>query len=399
MHADKTIRRLIFFVCFFSYAGYYAGLALIMSSGQVELSRYYSIPLRVVLMCLMIFLIIKNIHNGERHFQKVYLPIMILFAMVYMIKVVLTEANYSALSRNWYEYIFYFLSYSVIPFFAFAFIDFEKYKKTILDAFILSGFVLGALSLYLYRSILTIGIGRISLIKYQFPNMETLSPLTLSYSGVLMIFLCVYKLIYEKLKSLWVRVYLYATIILSFIMFFLGASRGSLVVILLCTPFILYHASFRNKSRLLLLFIIVIPLVIYGAEVTGSAIFTRTESTIETGDASGRQQLWVMAYEEFKNHPFFGGRIEVSGIYPHNIFLELLMATGIFGFLLLLIVLIKSFTRGARMIKYSKIYMIPTLILINGLAQYTFSGSIYGAILLFIPMGMIYSSYINPQKM
>ncbi len=116
------------------------------------------------------------------------------------------------------------------------------------------------------------------------------------------------------------------------------------------------------------------------------------------GDASGRQQLWSMAYEEFKHHPFFGGRVEVSGIYPHNVFLELLMATGIFGFLLFLIILFKSFIRGIRAIKYDKIYMIPFLILINGITQHLFSGSIYDAILLFIPMGMIYSSYIIPEK-
>jgi O-antigen ligase len=399
MYGNKTIKKLIFFVSFFSYAGYYAGLALIMSSGQIELSRYYSIPLRLILVGFMIILIVKNVNHAGRHFKKGYLPVMILFAIVYIIKVVVTETNYSRLSRDWYEYIFYFLSYSIIPFFAYAFIDFEKYKKTILDALILSGFVLGGLSLYLYRSILTIGIGRISLIKYQFPNVETLSPLALSYSGVLMIVLCVYKLVYEKVKNFWIRAYLYLTIILSFIMFFLGASRGSLVVLLLCVPFILYHASFKNKSRILLLCIIAIPLMLYGAEVTGSAIFTRTENTIETGDASGRQQLWAMAYEEFKNFPFLGGRIEVSGIYPHNVFLELLMATGIFGFLLFLIVLFKSFARGAKLIKRNKIYMIPTLILINGLAQHTFSGSIYGAILLFVPMGMIYSSYIHAQRM
>ncbi len=234
---------------FFSYAGYYAGLALIMSSVKLAF-RYYSVPLRLILVCLMVVLIIKNIHHGEMHFRKGYLPVMALFAITYIIKVIFTEANYGHRSRSWYEYIFYFLSYSIIPFFTFSFINFEKYKKAIFDAFIFSGFILGVLSLYLYKSVLTIGIGRISLIKYQFPNIETLSPLALSYSGVLMIVLCFYKFIYEKVTSFWHKVYLYVTIILSFIMFFLGASRGSLVVLLLCIPFILYHATFRNKSRI-----------------------------------------------------------------------------------------------------------------------------------------------------
>jgi O-antigen ligase len=178
-------------------------------------------------------------------------------------------------------------------------------------------------------------------------------------------------------------------------MFFLGASRGSLVAILLCIPFLIYYGSLKNKVRVLLLSIIAIPLLLYGVRTTGSAIFTRSENTIETGDASGRQELWAAAYKEFINNPIVGGRIEVSGVYPHNVFLEVLMSTGIIGFSLFFVVFFKSLERGLKVIKNKGSYIVPVLIFINGISESMFSGSIYGAILLFTPMGMIYSSYIS----
>jgi hypothetical protein len=385
-------KKWVYVLSFFSFAGYYLGLALILSFGYLEFSRYYSIPLRISLMIIMLMLILKNIHRGVKQFSEIYPALLVIFSMLYIIKVIISEANYSKfLSRSWYEYIFYFISYSLLPFITFSSINFEKYKKTILNAFIFCGFVLSVLSLYLYRNILTMGLGRISMIKYEFPKMETLSPLTLSYCGVLTIVLCVYKLIYQKTNGFKQKAYFYITIILSFVIFFLGASRGSLVALLLSFTFLIYHASTRNRSRILILCVVALPLIMYGVEATGSAIFIRTEELIETGEAGGRLELWSKAFEEFKNNPILGGRIEVSGIYPHNIFLEILMATGIIGFTLFSIVFIKSVKKGLNLIKKDKYYMFPFLILITGITLNMFSGSVYDAILLFISMGMLFS--------
>ncbi|MGN6602369.1 MAG: O-antigen ligase family protein, partial [Ginsengibacter sp.] len=382
----------VFLISFLSFSGYYIGLALIISFGDVQISRYYSVPFRLLLLVIMILLIIRNRQKLRRHLKGIYFPLMFLFAILYIFKVLFTQIGNNPLSRNWYEYIFYFLGYSFIPFLAYSTINFAKFKEEIIGGILLSGFILGCLSLYLYKDILIMGIGRISEIKYQLSNVQTLSPLALSYSGVLTIILCVYKLIFTTVKSMKYKLYLFTNIILSFIMFFLGATRGSLVVLLLSLPFLFYFSSYRNKKKLFLLLIIIIPFVIYGATVTKSAIFSRTENSLQTGDASGRQPLWTAAFREFKNNPFVGGRIEVSGIYPHNIFLEVLMSTGILGFILFGTVLYGSVKRGLNLVKANTAYMVPLLILINGITQYFFSGSVYDAIFLFVPMGLIFSS-------
>lgn len=144
---------------------------------------------------------------------------------------------------------------------------------------------------------------------------------------------------------------------------------------------------------LILLVLISTPLFIYLINFTGSSIIKRTSSTLETGDASGRLQLWDEAFREFLANPLIGGRIEVSGIYPHNIFLEIAMATGIIGLFLFLIILLKSIKSGREKIKISPMFMIPFLIFICGLAQHFFSGALWGAIMLFSGLGLLNSKF------
>src|SRR5690606_15898431 len=114
-------------------------------------------------------------------------------------------------------------------------------------------------------------------------------------------------------------------------------------------------------------------------------------SSVEEGDSSGRGPLWAAAVEEFVEYPFFGGRIEVSGTYPHNIFLEILMATGIIGFILFMIIFFGSVKKGFSSARSNNIYVIPFLIFICGISQHMFTGALWGAITLFAALGMFNS--------
>jgi O-antigen ligase len=59
---------------------------------------------------------------------------------------------------------------------------------------------------------------------------------------------------------------------------------------------------------------------------------------IAHGDTSSRGPLFTRAIEIFNSNRFFGGRVLFeNGVHPHNIFLELLMATGILGFIIYLL--------------------------------------------------------------
>lgn len=390
------MRKIIYFISFFIYSGYYALLALVISIGRIENSRLFTIPLRLLTTVFMGYVIYKNSHN-LRKIKKPYILIFITFWILYFFKVLFIQNSGDSLRLYWIEYILYSINFAVFPFLMFASISFKEYKNTILNSIIFSGFIMGIISLYLYKDILVIGVGRISDISYENPEQETLSPLALSYAGALTIILSIYKIVYYKMNTIVNKAYLFITIILSSVMFFLGASRGSLFALVMCLPIFFFVGSIANKIKIFFLVIVAIPLIILGAEISGSSVFTRSVDTIESRSATGREELWEDAWNEFLQYPFLGGKIEI-GFYPHNLILEILMATGIVGFILIMMVFAKGSIQNHKIIKLDNDYVWVTLILIQGFSQHMFTGALYFAVLVFFPLGLIYSSYNFKDK-
>ena len=391
MKSNKIDILIIFIVSFFLYSGYYVGLMFFYNARIPEISRLYSIPLRLVLFVLMTYYVIKNFARLQNN-KAVYL-LLSLFSFLYIVKVIYTASIGASTAKSWYEYIFFYLSYALMPFLFYSAVNFIRYKSIILNALIFSGFLLGIYTIYTFGAVLSSGgVGRLSMLTYE-TGEAVISPLALAYSGAITILLSVYRIMYEKARGIKLLYYI-VTIILSFTMFFLGATRGALLVVLLGSLAFVYFGNLKRKLIFIVLFVIAIPFIIYGVELTGSAIFDRATSTIETGDASGRELLWAEAYQEFTEYPILGGRIEVSGVYPHNIFLEILMATGIVGFLLFVPILIILFRGGYLLLNNSKIhfYFIPMLIFIWGISQHMVTGALWSAITLFTSLGMFNSN-------
>jgi uncharacterized membrane protein YkvI len=137
--------RIIYFISFCLYSGYYAGLAIILALNFSELSRYYSIPFRVLLMILMLIVIHRNRHQILTKQKSVLTFLFIVFWIIYILKVLYTENLVldGELGRFWFEYIFYGLTYVVLPYLTFYLVDNVKYRNAILNGLISSGFILG----------------------------------------------------------------------------------------------------------------------------------------------------------------------------------------------------------------------------------------------------------------
>lgn len=380
------MKNIIFILSFFAYSGYYVGLAFLFAFKLSGFSRQYSVPLRVFLVLLMLWVIQNRLKYLFEKRKNNWVFLFLLFWGFYFVKVLYTEsiASLWAISKPWYEFLFYASTYVILPFITFMVIDFNKYKDTILNGFIFSGFLLGLANIYIYGGALGSGISRISELTYVTGD-DILSPLALSYSGSLTLVLCVFKLLMGENKNTWVRLYLIATIVLAFIMFLLGSSRGSVIAIGLSIMVFLAYSPSKNKLQLMILTIVATPLVIWGVEASGSGVFSRFSNASKDG-GSGRMNLWSNAVEHFFENIIFGGRIEIGGIYPHNFLLEILMSTGVIGSLLILPLFIKTFSNSYRL---SKSDMFIFLIFMQGIAMHLFSGSLYTATLIFLPMGLI----------
>ena len=65
------------------------------------------------------------------------------------------------------------------------------------------------------------------------------------------------------------------------------------------------------------------------------------------------------------------------------------MATGFVGFVVYIIIILKTFRNGIYLSKIHSIYLIGLIILANGISQYLFSGAIWQSLLIFAPLGML----------
>lgn len=389
------MNKIIYILSFFLFSGYYIGLEIIISLGRTDVSRFYSIPIRIIQLGCMFYLIYKGIKNGLKINSIFFI---IFFCFFYFLKVLYTENtpledNEMPLKNNWVEYIFYYFVATFLPILAFASFNFKKYAKYIINGIILSSFIFALVTIYIYYDAIGTGVGRISLLIYDDPSQEsTISPLALSYGSSLGISLCLYSLFFEK-KSFWYRIYLFSVIGVSLVIFFLGSSRGALVAILLSVMCLFLFSNYKNKIIAAIFIFISIPFSFILSEKIGSNLFERTDDALSSGDTSGRNELWEDAWNQFINNPILGGRIEVSGIYPHNMFLEVMMATGIIGMILFCIPFFKSIFNGMKFSKNDKLYLIPLIIFINGLSQNMFSGAIYNMTLLSVGYGIFLSNF------
>ena len=385
LKADNII---LFTICFFLYSGYYLGLEVIISLGLIEYSRFYSVPLRLILSVFMLIYIIKKINIKFSNLTLITFILMIGFFIQYIMMLCL-NINSQIYMLDKIEYIFYFLSYSVFVFLYFFVTDFNK--KVVIIAFIYSGFFLSLMTSYLYWDVFLGGVGRISRLVYQ-GNNDFISPLALSYASVINFLMgWLYFKEYQE-KRFYLNIIVLVMILLSIPMFILGASRGSFVSGFLIVVYIFSFSNIRTKILSLFIIPIFVYALYYVTIITGSNAFERflgIKDAVDHNDSSAaRLDMWSTGINYFYSSPLYGGYLEVGGIYPHDIFVEILMNTGLFGFFCLFIPVLILFIFGVRYTIVEKTFFIP-LIFIMGFSMHLFSGSIYVAPILFASLGLL----------
>jgi O-antigen ligase len=390
-----------FSIAFISFIGYYAALAIIISIGLGDYTRYYSVPVRVFTALLMLYFILLDLKISN--VIKLYKLFFWLFWIFY----------FSAIFRDWlyyqtldnmeaYNFIGYSFIYSVIPFMFFSKVQPGNINQIYKKAILWSGFILALVTMYLYGDLLLSGVGRLSLAKYILGyEIAFISPLALSYSSSLIIGIGIYYLAFSSATPK-ERIALYLTIGMSFIPFLLGASRGSVLSLVLPLTHIFFlKGMLKGNLKLLLVFIFFGIVILYLATVFDSAVFRRTFNIMRDiqagGESSLRLQIWEASIAQFQMSPIFGDSVqmrEFSG-YPHNLFLEVLMSTGIYGFIPFLCLVIYGISQSSKIIRLRPELTWVYILFAQGLIQHMFSGAVYSAIFFWGGIGLVFSVELN----
>ncbi|HAV2914280.1 MAG: O-antigen ligase family protein [Acinetobacter baumannii] len=395
---------IVIFISFFTYSGYYAGLGILLEVLGNSASRLYSIPVRLLycVFCLIFVFYMSAIYFKSNF--KVKKNIVFLFCstvlfLLYLFFQYLININGNITTDKSYEVAFYLVAYAIFPFLFYSVINYNKYKKMITYVSIISGFILGVISIVLYHDILGSSVGRISALRYEGVD-NFISPLSLSYSASLTMTLSIFYWLNSQPKKI-MKIFLSFCVAVSLFVFLLGASRGSLLTIFAC--FLIYFVTFNIKKLIMgaSAFISLILVAYYAASYSGSSIFERflnLEDAYSNNDSSvtGRLDIWREAISLIKSSPIVGGNFEANHIYPHNIFLESLMSTGIFPFLIFIFITFYGVVLSIQAYIRDKEYL-PFVLLTHGVVMGLFSGSLYTSILYFVGLGLVisYFNYIN----
>lgn len=218
-------------------------------------------------------------------------------------------------------------------------------------------------------------------------QLNSLNPISLGLLGSVGILLSVW-LIIGKMhlgpRRLHIFLALVSSSLGSYLLIF-SASRGPLVAILLVILFI--PASTNRKAFIKMLFLITAlfaPLIFIISNVNTdlfSSLVSRIDSLESGQDISMGIRLlsYAGAWNVFVDSPFLGSSMEepITQFYPHNIFLEVLMSTGIVGFAPFVLTVILGLYFAFRLVRMNSAYAWVGTLYVLFLIQAQFSGSLY----------------------
>lgn len=373
---------------FLAFVGYYVFLMIFSNVGLIELSRFLTIPIRVVIILSLLGVVVLN----RNYFSKDLLWYTV-FSIIYIGRIFYEMEIGTINHMDNLEYLTYFLTFSVVPFSLLSIIKLsEKSYQSILSSMLSSCLVFSVCCLAFYQTIfgqtvrISSSIGR---------DENYISPLALSYCSVLGIGIGISYIISNK-APIAKQIQIALICILSVVPFFLGASRGSIFA--LVVPFAILLVSKKRNSKDIL-FITLLSSLMFGLILVGekydSNLLERTlniDSEIANQSSSAiRTTYWKEGLAEFSNSPIFGASLELRkyGNYPHNIVIEVLLSTGLVGFLPFLVLLISGFNATLSIFRLNEKYAWVGIIFLQSLIMNMFSGAIYSASWFWLSLALV----------
>jgi oligosaccharide repeat unit polymerase len=296
------------------------------------------------------------------------------------------------------SFLLYFTSFVFLPILFVSQLQLNKKDYTLLFYAIIVGSLLMAIGTYFYYGNLIGEVSRIS------PNASenNISPLVLSYTATLGIGIGISYLLTNKVKGL-KKIIIYSTIVLCLIPFFLGASRGSIIALFI--PFIVYFLFQKGLKRkmvvIIALAIIAIGFII-AAQYLGLGAFNRllNMGIGQSSSSLSRLDMWQSSWHQFLQNPLFGNSLEANsfGFYPHNVLVETLITTGLFGFSAYLLFLYFTFKKAIKIIKYKPVHFFIVVIFLQALSKNMVTGGLYSTSWLAIGAGLILGYDFHSNK-
>jgi O-antigen ligase len=261
-----------------------------------------------------------------------------------------------------------FLSYFIYPYSYFSFDKFVKYTFIFIACLTVATFIEKVETRLLVNLLIFWGIflciWKLTLgIKLNFDKGQTYLTYGMPIGCSLLLLML---RVFEKLS--WSKAFVLILLVgLNIFVILTSRGRSSIIFPFLSFGVVLLAAFFTSKNKKAaikvifsggILFLIVGSYVLANLEMFKS--LARVIALVESGGEDSRLDLWIPAVQAIYRNPFGYGTDAYQYIlihYPHNIFLEITLAYGIFGLLLFLGILWLTFQRFRLNIKKDVYYL------------------------------------------
>jgi O-antigen ligase len=298
-------------------------------------SQVITIPFRAIVLSISLVIIVYNIYtkNSNKFGKTEYF--FIVFFLFYFVKAIVTFKIYDfseEIALREIETYLRIMGITFIPTLAVLTIREKDINYTLF-----MNFVYYTLFIVL---LLNVSIG----IEYDHQGRSagfmSMYCISFGHLGVSLAIISIYKLLFES-KAKYLHIIPSVGVILGLYILYASGTRSPLIAFILCLFFLFFLKSNLKYiiSFLILLATSILALIYFKPQYEdvgqSSSFLNRVTNMIVSGDSSGRGELYQQGIKIFSENPIFGGRIlYFDGMYPHNIFLEILMATGIVGLIL-----------------------------------------------------------------
>lgn len=213
------------------------------------------------------------------------------------------------------------------------------------------------------------------------------------------LFLLLYSALYGRGVNRFVKIFNIAIILLFLMAFYLTGTRASLVTAFIIIFFLVTHYLFHHNRRIWVFVptLIISLLIIYNWS-TLTNLYELFMGTRDLMSDSSREDAWTLAFKHITDNPILGcglfswDNICRSGNYLewlHNIYLELVLNQGLFGFLLFVLMVFSGFNKT----KKNDRFFIAVLLFVTGFPMMFQNGVIAVNLWRFVIINRIVFNY------
>lgn len=358
LHSNKTfynIYILLVIIGFFSIG--------LLSNLFLGGSRVVTIPFRALMLIISLYIIITGVVNNKFIIPSKKTILFFLFWLLYVCRLIVDlylRDIQATVFDNKLDYILNAIGICIIPVVSLLFAK-DIDTEWILKWFYHILFVALIISLFLN---LNINSEESQQSYGRYGGGGSLNTINYGHQGVSLSLLSLFLISRAKHNIIKITLYVSSFLLGLFVMYLAG-SKSPLVALIICCAF--FYCSIKGFFKgIFILLSLSLPFFIFTDHIIGflsnygGSFFDRITKALDSGDQS---RMWLLGegFNEFAGSPFTGSAFVLqgqntgswNGFYPHNIFIESLMALGIIGGILILGIIAKGWHDSYKVLRTS----------------------------------------------